>query len=216
MGFLTDELAQEASEQQANIQAYYDAHARVYDLSRWSFLFGRKALVRELPFASEDRFDLLEVGCGTGYNLKRLHQQYPKAHLTGLDVSAQMIERSKKKFSSEEQVSFVEAPYTSERSFPEGFDVVLFSYCLTMINPQWGDMLQTALGHVRPGGYLAMVDFHDSRFPWFKRWMERNHVRMDRHLLPVLEQQYEPIIREVKTGYGGIWAYVKFVGRKHP
>ena len=45
---------------------------------------------------SEDK-RILEVGCGTGYNLLNLAQTYPKATLVGMDLSSDMLAIAKKK-----------------------------------------------------------------------------------------------------------------------
>jgi hypothetical protein len=67
---------------------------------------------------------------------------------------------------------------------------------------------------IRAGGIVAVADFHDSPMPGFKAHMSNHHVRMDGHLLPVLEQQFEPLYSRVGKAYGGIWEYLVFVGRK--
>ena len=79
------------------IDKYYQFQAKVYDLTRWSFLFGRKPLVGILPFTKDEAFSVLEVGCGTGYNLLNLAQTYPKATLVGMDLSSDMLAIAKKK-----------------------------------------------------------------------------------------------------------------------
>jgi S-adenosylmethionine-diacylgycerolhomoserine-N-methlytransferase len=83
-----------------------------------------------------------------------------------------------------------------------------------MINPQWEELLQQAYNDLKPGGFIAVVDFHDSRFNWFKRHMGNNHVRMDGHLLPALSQLYKTVFVRIVKAYAGVWEYVLFVGRK--
>jgi S-adenosylmethionine-diacylgycerolhomoserine-N-methlytransferase len=68
----------------------------------------------------------------------------------------------------------------------------VFSYCLSMIDPGWRQAVDAALQDLQPGGLLAVVDFHDTRFAGFQRWMEINHVRMDGHLLPHLNGRCRP------------------------
>ena len=69
------------------------------------------------------------------------------------------------------------APYDQPLSSEAPFDLVVFSYALSMFNPGWEEALAAALGDLSPGGALAVVDFHDSPLPAFKRWMGLNHVR---------------------------------------
>ena len=74
----------------AALQRYYRFHARIYDLSRWSFLKGRKDLMVQVAAALQPR-RILEVGCGTGANLLRLARSFPRAELCGLDLSGDML-----------------------------------------------------------------------------------------------------------------------------
>ena len=82
----------------AALARYYRWHARLYDATRWSFLFGRAELIRVIA-DHHDPSNLLEVGCGTGTNLSRLGNQFPKAALTGLDLSEDMLTRARRKTS---------------------------------------------------------------------------------------------------------------------
>lgn len=201
--------------QQQAMRRYYRWQSRIYDMTRWSFLFGRKSVLRHLPFSREDRLQVLEVGCGTGKNLVALASRFPKASITGLDVSRDMIKAAEKKTSRfRNRMELIELPYGKLPGFAEKFDIILFSYSLTMINPQWLDLLEQSKLDLKKGGYIVVVDFHDSRWPWFKGHMANNHVRMDSHLLPVLKKLFHNHAVCVKTAYGNLWEYVRFVGRK--
>ena len=70
-------------------------HAKIYDLTRWTFLFGREALMRRLAaILNPER--LLEVGCGTGKNLLELGRLFPGARSRGVESSAPMLTRAQK------------------------------------------------------------------------------------------------------------------------
>jgi S-adenosylmethionine-diacylgycerolhomoserine-N-methlytransferase len=87
----------------------------------------------------------------------------------------------------------------------------VFSYALSMFNPGWEQALAAARADLSPGGTLAVVDFHDSPFPAFKRWMGLNHVRLEGHLLPGLEQWFPGGRGTVRQAYGGLWSYFFFL-----
>ena len=59
-----------------------------------------------------------------------------------------------------------------------------------------------------------MVDFHDSRFGFFERWMGVNHVRMNGQLRPLLQSLFAPTADRLCPAYAGVWRYLLFVGRK--
>jgi S-adenosylmethionine-diacylgycerolhomoserine-N-methlytransferase len=47
------------------IERYYRLHSRIYAATRWSFLFGRRAILDDIAAATTPA-RILEVGCGTG------------------------------------------------------------------------------------------------------------------------------------------------------
>ena len=194
---------------------YYRWHARIYDATRWSFLFGRTALIRTLANDPNPPRNILEIGCGTGGNLLRLARQFPEAAVIGLDLSPDMLARARRKLDALQlPITLLQQRY--ERPlYPEPvFDLIVFSYCLSMMNPDWNQALASAIRDLRPGGRLAVVDFHDTRFAGFRRWMAVNHVRMDGHLLPGLSTVYHPLTATVHKAYGGGWRYFFFIGKK--
>jgi len=203
-------------EQNHTMQRYYVLQSKIYDLTRWSFLFGRRAVIRQIPLDTAQAHRILEVGCGTGYNLKLLARRFPKARLTGLDVSSHMIDKASRATKAwAERVELEQRPYKlGDKRYEGKMDAILFSYALTMINPQWEELIQQAKADLKPGGIIAVADFHDSRFPWFKTHMGHNHVRMDSHLTPKLAQAFRPISESVRPAYGGVWEYFVFVGQK--
>ena len=201
--------------QNQQMERYYRLQSKIYDATRWTFLFGRNKLIRVLP-SSPAPSRILEVGCGTGFNLVKLATKYPNAQITGLDVSTDMVELSAKKTAAfGDRVEVLHQPYMAgETVWNERFDLILFSYSLTMINPQWLSLLEQAKLDLKPGGMVAMTDFHNSQFQWFKDHMGNNHVRMDGHILPVLEEMFKPVRSEVNKAYLGVWEWVLFMGKK--
>jgi S-adenosylmethionine-diacylgycerolhomoserine-N-methlytransferase len=202
-------------QQNARISAYYTFQSKIYDWTRWSFLFGRRQILQVLPYHREDTFHLLEVGCGTGHNLSLAGKMFPEADLTGLDVSPDMLKIARKRLDQRHRVHLLHLPYQKEYYTWTGkLDVILFSYALTMINPQWEELIIQAQQDLRPGGHLAVVDFHDSRWPFFKNHMAKHHVRMDAHLLPVLQEHFTTVSESISPAYGGLWYYLTWLGRK--
>ena len=199
----------------AALSRYYRWHARLYDATRWSFLFGRAALIRSIALLPTPPRNILEIGCGTGGNLLRLVRQFPEAAVTGLDLSGDMLARARRKLERRQWPVALRQQRYDQPLYPEPvFDLIVFSYCLSMINPGWEQAVDSALRDLRPGGRLAVVDFHDTRFPAFQRWMGVNHVRMDGHLLPRLNARCLPVAQTLGNAYGGGWRYFRFIGQK--
>ncbi|MEZ4657874.1 MAG: class I SAM-dependent methyltransferase [Caldilineaceae bacterium] len=195
------------------LKAYYRFHARIYDLTRWSFLFGRQAIVDRVAEIRQPR-RILEVGCGTGQNLLALHRRFPQAQLTGLDLSPDMLTVAGKNLAKRKALATFQWGAYGTVPQPEKYDLILFSYALTMFNPGWEAALEQAYADLNAGGIIAVVDFHNSPWPAFKRWMGVNHVRMDGHLLRKLQTQFVPRVADVKAAYGGVWSYLLYIGGK--
>lgn len=194
------------------LERYYRFHARIYDATRWSFLFGRADLVERVA-TWRSPANILEIGCGTGRNLARLARRFPRAHLTGLDLSADMLARARRCLEPHgDRLTLLRQAYAHPLSGEPRFDVIVLSYCLSMINPGWEQVIASVHQDLRPNGLIAVVDFHDSAWPAFRRWMGVNHVRMEGRLLPELQARFQPLDRAISRAYGGLWRYFRFIG----
>jgi S-adenosylmethionine-diacylgycerolhomoserine-N-methlytransferase len=81
------------------------------------------------------------------------------------------------------------------------------------MHKNWDSAIEYAQQDLKPGGLIAVVDFNDSSFSWFKRWMGMNHVQMDGHLLPRLQSSFRSLKLEINHAYGGLWSYFLFIGQ---
>ncbi len=202
--------------QNEKMRKYYEWQSKIYDSTRWTFLFGRHKIIQLLPTLLKKEVRILEIGCGTGYNMVKLAKKYKTAKITGLDVSADMIRIAGKNTEKyRNRVELIEAPYTfGDTKWNDSMDIILFSYALTMINPQWKELVAQAKTDLKEGGTIGVVDFYDSRFQWFKNHMGNHHVKMEGHILPVLEESFDTVNKEVRPAYGGVWHYFLYVGKK--
>lgn len=204
--------ASPSEQHSTKMQAYYRFQSRIYDLTRWAFLFGRSSILKTLPYDEEAELVIMEVGCGTGKNLLKLANHFPNASLIGVDVSRDMLKICEKKLVGEEERLTLLEGYYGKIPILQRPDVILFSYCLTMVNPHWDMLLREAAGDLKPGGHILVVDFHDSPVAAFKRHMSGHHVRMDAHLLPLLQALFATSRVDIKQAYGGLWRYLIFTG----
>lgn len=200
---------------QKKIDRYYRFHSLIYDATRWSFLFGRDKLLEMIPdLPSSPR--ILEVGCGTGHNIKQLQKHYPKAKIAGIDLSQHMLKRANSKLEDSNSIHLHNRRYGLDGPNFDSFDLILCSYSLTMCGDGLESIFNQISADLKPSGYIAIVDFHHSPYRWFRRWMSKNHVNLSRKILAKLKHRYQPVKREVNDAYLGLWSYFLFIGQNQP
>jgi S-adenosylmethionine-diacylgycerolhomoserine-N-methlytransferase len=142
---------------------HYRFQRHIYDATRTHYLLGRKHLIRNLR--PPPRGTVLEIGCGTGWNLVRSAKTYRNASFHGLDVSNAMLEIARLKVERHglrDRVVLRQGDatrFSSKSLFGiTEFDRVFISYALTMI-PGWTEALEQAAKCLLPGGSMHIVDF---------------------------------------------------------
>lgn len=195
------------------IERYYRFQSKIYDATRWLFLFGRDAVIEELAKVGRNPRHIVEIGCGTGRNLAALARRFPVAKITGIDLSEEMLSIARRKLGIfGDRIALQHRVHSGVLDAPT--DAVLFSYSLSMMNPGWQTALDSAVRSLTAGGVLAVVDFHDAPVKLFASHMSNHHVRMEAHLLPTLAGYAEESFCSVRRAYGGLWRYFVFVGKK--
>jgi S-adenosylmethionine-diacylgycerolhomoserine-N-methlytransferase len=143
---------------QERMDRRYRYQRHVFDLSRKFILFGRDRAIAALRLG--DARSVLEIGCGTGRNLKRMAEAHAELRLTGLDISDEMLKSARARFARarlDDRVSLLQGDAASppiDGKAPR----ILMSYCLSMV-PDWCRALAVAIDRLEPGGILAIVDF---------------------------------------------------------
>ena len=199
---------------EASLRSYYRRHARFYDRSRWAFLLGRNRILQLLADVPAPR-RILEIGCGTGTNLEVLARTFPLSELRGLDLSGDMLARAQDRLAPfGSRIRVEQHHYGAEPLEPGSFGLILFSYSLSMMNPGWEEVLGAAREDLESGGLAGVVDFHDTAFGWFARWMRFNHVRMEGHLPEALATGFRTRTLEIPGAFLGLWRYFIFIGEK--
>ena len=125
-----------------------------------------------------------------------------------------MLKKAEQKIGSSKELKLKPCRYGAEQPDWEPFDLVVLSYSLTMIGEDRKKILRQIHEDLTPNGYIAVVDFHDTSFNWFRRWMYRNHVVMDGTFFPLLKKHFAVEKASVQKAYLGLWRYFTFLGKR--
>jgi ubiquinone/menaquinone biosynthesis C-methylase UbiE len=208
---------------------FYTAQSAHYDAFRERLLVGRAELVASIELPPQAR--IVELGGGTGRNAEFFAGRLAQiASYEVVDLCASLLARARERARRIPQMRAIEADATRWR--PDGpVDVVILSYALTMI-PDWRAAIDNAIAMLRPGGTLAVVDFHVSPAQadagsvqhraitrWFwPRWFAHDGVRLDPAHLALLRRRL-PLHRVVESDAKVPWLpfarvpFYSFIGR---
>lgn len=141
---------------------HYRLQRHVYDWTRRYFLAGRLHLVEDLHPAEGS---VLEIGCGTAWNLTQIARRYPEARLFGVDISRNMLATAAASLERKRLSHRIMLGHGDATSFDpvsvlgrKTFDRIVLSYAVSMI-PNWEAALSHAAGLLAPGGSLHVIDF---------------------------------------------------------
>lgn len=187
------------------VQRFYRLQAGIYDLTRWTILYGRRRAVDALDLQPSD--SVLEIGCGTGLNLPLIQRRLDprRGNITGVDFSPQMLARARPRVRRRRwsNVRLLQAD-AAALSLPDRFDAALFSYSLSTM-PDWRASLHRSIEHLKPGGRLVVLDFGSmtglgTAGRLLHAWLRFNHVDADQPYLDELSALFPDL--HVRRGRG--------------
>jgi len=143
-----------------SLAAFYGPQSDQYDRFRERLLAGRAELIGSLPLP--DQAHVVELGGGTGRNAEFFGPALARiARIDIVDLCAPLLVRARERAQRIPQLRAIEADATTWQ--PEHkVDAVILSYALTMI-PDWRAAIDNAIGMLKPGGALGIVDFYVSQ-----------------------------------------------------
>ncbi len=141
----------------------YRFQRHIYDYTRTHYLFWRRRLIANLK--PQRGGSIVEVACGTGWNLLRAAEAFPASPLYGFDISREMLATSKASINRkgvDARVNLAEGDATAfnlDQMFGlASADRIFISYALSMI-PDWPLAIEQSVQQLSPGGQLHVVDF---------------------------------------------------------
>jgi demethylmenaquinone methyltransferase/2-methoxy-6-polyprenyl-1,4-benzoquinol methylase len=136
----------------APLAATYDRYARLLSFgqdSRW-----RRFLVSRIEVRPEDR--VLDVACGTGAVARELRRRH-RCAVVGIDQSPEMLAVARSR--ADDGIELVEGRAEALPFADASFEGLTFTYLLRYVDDPAATMRELARV-VRPGGPLAMLEFH--------------------------------------------------------
>lgn len=140
--------------------AFFNRRADIYDAHMLQDL-ELDAFYREITDCVQPTgkdFSLLDIGCGTGIELEGLFAKYPGMRVTGVDLSAGMLQKLKEKFPKKE-IELICGSYF-DLTFASDYDVVLSTYSLHHWNAsQKLSLYQKVFKALKNGGVFINGDY---------------------------------------------------------
>lgn len=182
----------------------YRFQRHIYDATRTHYLLWRRRLIAELQPPRGG--SVVEVACGTGWNLVRAARRYPATPLYGFDISREMLATAASAVARnhlDSRVNLAEGDATTfnlKSLFDiESADRIFISYALSMI-PNWPLAVDRGLEQLSHGGSLHIVDFGPmERMPSLPRSAFRTFLA---HYNVTPRKDMEQVLSDAAQRYG--------------
>ena len=210
--------AKSPSVQRETMSGFYAWQSRIYDATRWAFLFGRDTALEGLQL--RPGMTVVEIGSGTGHNLAAIVKRVGEGgKVLAIDCAQPMLARCAERIRKNNwnNVQLIDREYGFAPISEGSADAVLMSYSLSMI-PDWERVIDCAAREMKTGARIAVVDFclgdGAPAVAGFEWWMTRNHVQIKRPYIEKLSSTFHSLRCTVRKAYGGLWSYYLFVGER--
>lgn len=146
----------------SQMEAFYKDQADDYDHFRNKLLPAREELFKMIEKWNPGPV-WVDIGAGTGFNLECIDLKFfNEIYLVDLSSALLEIARKRKekltdKF-TDKKIHLVHQDI-NDFDLQQKVDLITFSYSLTMI-PDWFSAIDKAIKLLKPGGILAVADFH--------------------------------------------------------
>ncbi len=160
-------------DKQLNIAKVFDVAASDYDSTRRKYIscfddfYG--VAIEQIPYTKNDQFNILDLGAGTGLLSALVKEIFPICNLTLTDISGEMLQKAKERFSGVNNISFVVHDYVKEELSGE-YDVVVSALSLHhSTEAELGSVFKKIFTSLKSGGIFINADQILGRTPDIER-----------------------------------------------
>lgn len=171
------------------VERMFDSIAPAYDFMNTAMTFGLHRLWRNraLKMAkriSPDPKEILDIATGTGDLAFRLSEIYPKAKVTGLDLSQGMLDIAEEKLRNQPEevrnrIRFMQGDSLDMKFADNSFDLITVAYGVRNFE-HLRQGLSEMFRVLRPGGALCIIELSVPRNPMLKF----GYNLYSRHIIP--------------------------------
>ncbi len=146
----------------ASVKELFDRSVPTYDQSRRQLIpcfddFYRTA-IELVPFQPGDPFRVLDLGAGTGLLSRFISEQFPRAHVTLMDLSSEMLAKARERFALEpERFAFMVQDYS--KGLQGSYDLVVSALSIHHLDDaQKASLFRSIFGVLHKGGMFINAD----------------------------------------------------------
>ena len=139
-----------------SMDGFFDARVDSYEahMARWGRHYRWMA-----DLVPENAADLLDLGCGTGLELDCIYDRLPDLRVTGVDLSAQMLEKLREKH-GKRGIRLIRQDYFRFEPEPGSFDIaVTFQTLHHFPAEKKREVFRRIYDALRPGGVYLECDY---------------------------------------------------------
>ncbi|MDR0929877.1 MAG: GNAT family N-acetyltransferase [Oscillospiraceae bacterium] len=170
--------------------AFFTARVAEYDGARYLDMKGQyERFASHMPMTDQP-LRILDIGCGTGIEYRYIWEKAPHAHITGIDLSAGMLDALAAKHAYKKHLwTSIQASYL-DWDYPAGaFDLIVSSQTMHHFEPeQKVSLYRKLLMALKPGGYYIEFDFMGDES--LEADYRRRYEQAMRHTPPAVAGRY--------------------------
>lgn len=120
-------------------------------------------------FEMPKKADILDIGCGGGYNIKRMLSKCPEGKIIGYDISEESVKKARKVNRGEGRVE-IHRGSVEKMPFRDGqFDLVT-AFETVSFWPSTADNIGEVFRVVKPGGqFIVINNYGDPQIDWERK-----------------------------------------------